>query len=105
MEFLFSRLSRPVFVFALHSQNPLSIRYLGFFVDPTFLSFRYGLEEGGGGVGVGGGGAWRGGGQDERAGSAGARTRGNVSQGQRERNPATMSKPTNTPYLIPKGTL
>lgn len=23
----------------------------------------------------------------------------------RERNPATMSKPTNTPYLIPKGTL
>lgn len=95
MEFLFSRLSRPVFVFVLpvlHSQNPLSIRYLGFFVAPAFLGFRYGLEEGGGE-------------QDERAGSAGARTRGNVSQGQRERNPATMSKPTNTPYLIPKGTL
>ncbi len=50
----------------------------------------------------GGGG---GGKQVKRAGSAGARTRGNVSQGQRERNPATMSKPTNTPYLIPKGTL
>lgn len=49
VEFLFSCLSRPVFVFALHSQNPLSIRYLGFFVDPTFLSFRYGLEEGGAG--------------------------------------------------------
>lgn len=46
-----------------------------------------------------------GGKQVKRAGSAGARTRGNVSQGQRERNPATMSKPTNTPYLIPKGTL
>ncbi len=95
MEFLFSRLSRPVFVFTLpvlHSQNPLSIRYLGFFVAPAFLGFRYGLEEGGSK-------------QVKRAGSAGARTRGNVSQGQRERNPATMSKPTNTPYLIPKGTL
>lgn len=52
-----------------------------------------------------GGGGRRAGGHNERAGSAGARTRGNVSQGQRERNPATMSKPTNTPYLIPKGTL